>query len=166
MKSFFFKYMVIPCLRNTYPFLTRFLSMLSRCRWPLKLNDRFFLSRHLLSGRTILQFDPSDHLTVKWVHENLLNNLRSENVIPLVIDIGANDDFLSSHSYNMIQIFINGIYADIVFIETFRLDANQFNLFMINHQYKKATVIHWNTIYIKDVMRPLKSDFSPIFSIS
>lgn len=271
MKSFLLKYVIIPCLRKTYPLLTRVLNSLHHCRFPLRLNDRFFLSKHLLSGQTILQFDSSDHLTVKWVCEHLIEKLQTENVMPLVIDIGANDGFLSSNSYNVIrmgwnavliepyeknyrtlikllaavkiykkqiviskmlgigeadgqkylttnipgdvcdmegkvedkpskdsvavelstletlfakdpvchhlisaskfimlsidvegkerevinQFFTHGIYADIVIIETFRLDENEFNQFMKDHQYKKAAVIHWNTIYIKGDKRPL-----------
>ena len=273
MKSFLLKYVIIPRLRKTYPFLTRVLNSLHHCRFPLKLNRRFFLSKHLLSGQTILQFDPSDHLTVKWVCEHLIEKLQTENVIPLVIDIGANDGFLSSNSYNVIrmgwnavliepydknyrtlikllaavkifktqiviskmlgigktdgqkylttnipgdvcdmegkvedkpskdsvsvelstlktlfskdpachhlireskfimlsidvegkerevinQFLANGIYADIIIIETFRLDENEFNHFMKDHQYKNANVIHWNTIYIKDDKRPPQS---------
>jgi FkbM family methyltransferase len=112
LKSLLIRCLLIPCLRKSYPWLDGLLRFGRHCHSLTRLNQRFFLARHLELKRKVLQLDTSDGRTVKWLYEHLL---AGREVLPgqgLVIDIGANDGFLSSNSYNLIGLGWNAILVE------------------------------------------------------
>ena len=111
-KSLLIRYLIVPCLRKSYPLLNGLLSLFSKCHYLIRLNQRFFLAQHLLFKNKVLQFDPSDCLTVKWIYQHLLDGQDIKPDKAMVIDIGANDGFLSSNSYNFIRSGWNAILVE------------------------------------------------------
>ncbi len=82
------------------------------CHYLTRFNQRFFLAQHLLFKKKVLQLDPSDCLTVKWVYQHLLDGQNLQPDKATVIDIGANDGFLSSNSYSLISLGWNAILVE------------------------------------------------------
>jgi FkbM family methyltransferase len=103
---------IVPCLRKSYPLLDRLLRFGRDCHFLTGLNQRFFLAQHLQLKSKVLQFDPSDGRTVKWLYEHLLAGRELPPGQWLVIDIGAHDGFLSSNSYNLIGLGWNAILVE------------------------------------------------------